>query len=83
MDRGGWHKFMSHFASNCCYSPINPQVLFYDGHDRHFDDRALDILFKHNIQLFILKAGDSVHDHPNDKGPNMKQNNMYGNAIMN
>ena len=46
-------------------------------------DRALDILHKHNIQSFILKAGDSVHDHPNDISPNMKLNNLYGNARMN
>ena len=31
----------------------------------------------------MLKAGDSVHDQPNDNGPNMKLNNFYGNARMN
>ena len=68
-----------------CYAllPINPQVNFYDGHDRNFDDRELDILRKHNTQLFILKEGDSVHDYPNDNGPNTKLENMYGNARMN
>ena len=83
MDHGGWHKSMSHFASMCCSSPLNPQVLLYDGHDIYFDDRALDILFKHNLQSFIIKAGDSVHDQPNDNSPNMKLNNLYGNARMN
>ena len=28
-------------------------------------------------------AGDSVPDHPNDNGPNMKLKNLYGNAILN
>ena len=74
---------MSHFASNCCSSPLNPQVLFYDGHDSHFDDRALEILRKHNIQSFILKEGNSVHDQSNYNGSNTKLNNLYGDAIMN
>ena len=43
----------------------------------------LDILCKHSIQLFILNAGYSVHDQPNYNSPNMKLENMYGNAIMN
>ena len=83
MDRYGWHKSMSHFASMCFSSPLNTQVLFYDGYDSRFDDRALNILHKHNIQYFILKTGDSVHDHPNDNGPNIKLNNLYGDSRMN
>ena len=50
VDLDGWHKSMSHFASNLCSSPQNPQVLLYDVHDSHFYDRALEILRKHNIQ---------------------------------
>ena len=83
MDCDGWHKSMSHFTSMCCSSPLNTQVLFYDGHDRHFYDRALDILSRHNIQYFILKAGDYLHDQPNHNGPNMRLNNLYCNASMN
>ena len=83
MDRVGWHKSMSHFPSMCCSSPLNTQVLFYDGHDIHFDDRALDILRRHNIRSFILNKGDYVHDQPNNNGPNMKLNNFYDNAKMN
>ena len=83
MDCDVWHKSMSRFPSMCCSSPLNPQVLFYDVHSRHFDDRALYILCKHNIQSFILKSGDYVHDQPNNNGPNMELNNFYGNARMN
>ena len=74
---------MAHFASMCCSSPLNLQVLFYDGHDNHFDDRSLNILRRHNIQYFILKADDSVHDQSNDNGPKMNLKNFYGNARMN
>ena len=58
-------------------------MLFYYGHNSHFDDRALYILCKHNIQFFKLKAGDYVHNHINDNGPNMKLKNPYGNTRMN
>ena len=74
---------MSHFPSMCCSSPLNPQVLFYDCHDSHFDDRELDILCKHNIQSFILKADDSVHEQPNYKGPKTNIKNMYGSSRTN
>ena len=77
------HKYMSHFASMYCYYPLNPQVLFYDGHVRHFDDRELDILCRHNIQSLILKTGDYMHDQTGDNGPNMKIKNLYGNTIIN
>ena len=83
MYRDGWHKYISHFASMCCSSPLNHQVLFYDGHDIHFYYRALDILRRHNIQYFILNVGDSVHDHQNDNVLNTKLNNLYGNERMN
>ena len=79
----GWHKSMDLFVSICCYSPLNSQVIFYDGHDIYFDDRELNIHWRHHIQSFILKAGDSVHDHPNNNSPNTKLNNLYGNTRMN
>ena len=58
-------------------------MLFYDGHGSHFDDREFNILRRHKMQSLILKAGVSVHDHPNDNLPNTKIKNLYGNAIMN
>ena len=83
MDSDGWHKAMSHFASMYCSSPLNPQVLFYCGHNSHFDYRSFVILCRHNIQYFVLKTGDYVHDQPNDNGPNTELKNLYGNKIMN
>ena len=44
MDRDGWMKAMSLFSRTCGASKMNPQVLFFDGHDSHFDDRATHIL---------------------------------------
>ena len=72
MDCGGWHKSMADFSSMCSSSPLNPQVLFYDGYDNHFYYRGFDIVLRHNIQSFILKTGYYVHDQPNDNGPNTK-----------
>ena len=83
MDHDDWHKFMSHFSSMCCYSPINHQLIYCDGHDRHFDSREVDILCRHNIQYLLLNSGNYVHYQPNDNGPNMILKNCYGNARMN
>ena len=68
----------------CVYIlPINPQLLFYDGQDIHFDDRDLNILQRHHIQYFILKPGDYINYQTNDKNTNMNLNNIYCYAIMN
>ena len=83
MNWGGWYKSMAHFASMFCYSPLNPQVLFYDDHASYFYYRSLDIICRHNIQYFILNAGDYVHYHPNNNGQNMKLDNLYGNLSIN
>ena len=83
MDCDGWKKFMARFPSMCLYSPLNPQVLFYDGQDRNFDDRDCNILQIHLIQYFIQKPGDYINYQTNDNGPNMNLNNIYFYAIMN
>ena len=74
---------MAHFASMCCSYLLNPKLFFYDGHDSQFDDRALDIIRRHNTQYFILKSGDYVHDHKNYNGPNTNLNKLFGNARIN
>ena len=80
MHFNGWHKSMAHFPSMCCSYPFNNQVLFYDGQDRHFDDREFKILRSHHIQSFTLNEGDSMHYQPNNNVTNLKLNNVYGNA---
>ena len=83
MYHNGWNKSMSHFPSMCCSSPLNTQSLFCDEHNSHFDYSSLKILQSHQIHYFIQKEGDSMNDQPNDKGPNLKLNNLYDNTIMN
>ena len=70
-------KAMSLFSRTCGASNLNPQILFFGGHDRHFDDRAIHLLLYHHIYPFILKAGDSTYDHPNDNGTNLKLKRYY------
>ena len=72
MDRDGWLKSMTQFSNICSASPVNNQILFFDVHDSHFDNRALTQMQSKNIQPFILKAGDYINDQPNDNGPNSK-----------
>ena len=80
MDRDGCMKAMSLFSITCGSSKINPQVLFFDSHDSHFNDRATHILRSHQISPFILKAGDSTNDQPNENGPNLKLKRYYSMA---
>ena len=73
---------MSYFTSGCCPSTLNIQVLFYDSHYIHFYYRSFNILKSHHIHSFTLKVGDSVNDQPNNNGPNLNLNILYGNVIM-
>ena len=77
IDRDGWLKAMTQFCNPCDAYPINNQILFFDGHDIHFDDGALRQMKCKNIQPFVLKAGDSLNDQPNDNGPNAKLKSLY------
>ena len=61
----------------------NTQVLLYDGHDRFFDDKYIHILCSHHIKSFVLKAGESGNDKPNDNGPNLEMKGLYGRSRMN
>ena len=78
MDINGWIKAMSLFSTTYGASKINPQVLFFDIHDSHFDDRDTHLLLSHHISPFILKACDSTNDQPNDNGPSLKIKRYYG-----
>ena len=64
-------------------SPLNTQVLFYDGHVCHYDDRELTILQSHHIKSFILKTGESMNEQTNNNVPTLNLKNLYGNTGMN
>ena len=78
MDRYIWMKETSLFTRTCGASKLDPQVIFFDGHDSHFHDRATHLFRSQHISPFILNAGDSTNDHPNDNGPNLKLKRYYG-----
>ena len=77
MDRDGWLKSMTQFSNICGASPVNNQILFFDGHDINFGDHSLTKIQSKNFQPFILKAGDSINDQPNDNGPNSTLKALY------
>ena len=83
MERDGCMKAMMHFKNVCGENKLNPQVLLYDGHGSHFDDRVVHILLSHHIKQFILKADDSGNSHPNDDVPKLNLKGLYVQAIMN
>ena len=77
MDIDGWLKAMTQFSNIYGASRINNHILFFNWHYSHFNDRDLTQIKIKNIQPFILKAGDSVNDHPNKNGPNSKLKSLY------
>ena len=68
---------MSQFSNICGTSPFKNKILFFDRHGSHFYDHALTQIQRKNIQPFILKAGDSINDYPNDNGHNRKLKSLY------
>ena len=46
-------------------------------------ERVIHILHPNYIIPFILKAGDSVNNQPNDNGPNLNLKGLYGQVRMN
>ena len=70
MNRYGWLNAMVQLFNICGASPVNNHILFFNGHNSHFDNRALKQTQSKNIQPFMLKAGESINDQPNDNGPN-------------
>ena len=67
-----WLKTMTQLFNICSASLVKNQIIFFYGHDSHFDDHALKKMQRKNIQTFIIKAGDSINDQPNENGPNSK-----------
>ena len=68
---------MTQFSTIFGASPISNKILFFDGHDSHFDDCALSFIEDHKIQPLVLKSGDSGNDHSNNNGPDEKLKPYY------
>jgi hypothetical protein len=80
MDRDGWFKTVTNFVHLSGASESNPQYVFFDGHDSHWDSDALEYMVENNANPFFLKAGDSEKDQPNDNGPNCSIKGCYNDA---
>ena len=83
MESDVWMKAMVNFKTVYVANKLNPQVLFYDGHISHFDDRDIHNLRSNHIKPFILKVGESGNDQPHDNGPNLKLKGLCVQARMN
>ena len=77
MDRYRWLTSMIQLSKVYGASPVNNQIILFDGHDSHFDNRSLIHVERRNMQPFILKPGDSANNHPNDNGKNSKHKSHY------
>ena len=83
MNMDGWMKAAMNLKTFCGTNNLSPQVLFYDGHSRHFLNRSIHILHSNNIKTFILNVGDWVNYQSNDNSPKFKLKGLYGYARMN
>ena len=68
---------MTQISNICGASPVNNQIIIFDGHERDFDDLTLIHTEHQNIQPFVLKSGDSINDQTNYIGSNEKLNYIY------
>ena len=55
MDRDGWLKSMTQLSNICGASPVNNQILFFDGQDIHFNDRVLTQMQRGKFSPSYLK----------------------------
>ena len=78
MDIYGWIKSMTQLSNVCGTSPINNQIIFFDGHASHFNDRALKYMDQQNIQPF-RNYGNGQN---NDIRPNAKHKSHCSDATL-
>ena len=77
MDRNGVRVLCERFVKYSGACAENPQYLYWDGHDSHWDPDALDYFAEHHVHVHFLKANDSSNDQPNDMGPNRNIKAIY------
>ena len=73
----GWLKSMTQLSTICGASPINNIIIFFGGHDIHFNWISSNWLGDQKIQPFVLNPGNSGNNHPNNNGLNSKMNYIY------
>ena len=72
MDIYRWLKSTTQLSNVCGAHTVNNQILFFDGHESHFDDHALRQTKCRNIQPFVLKEDDEINEYLNENDPNAK-----------
>ena len=70
MDKATWKEIAFQFVRETNASVENPQFIYIDGYDAHFDADALTYLLENHCYVRFLRAQASTEDQPNDIGPN-------------
>ena len=81
MDRPGWRAVCDQFVRFSGAAADNPQYVYIDGHDSHWDSEAQDYFADNHVYINFLKSQDSIGDQPADNGPNSKLKATYGNEV--
>ena len=74
MDWDGWLKTIINFMDICRASLGNPQYLFFNDHDSHFNPNAINLINKSHIESLFLEVGDSKNNQTNNNGLNVSVN---------
>ena len=61
-------------------STIKNKIIFFDGHNSHFDDSLITCMECRYIQPFNLKSGESGNNQPNDIELNVKNKSRCNDA---
>ena len=64
----GWFKTINNVANLTGSIVFNLLFNFFDVHNSHWDNDVLDEMKMNHIHTYLLKAGDSENDQPNDNG---------------
>ena len=77
MDRDEWLKYMTQFSNLYSTSPVNNQIIFFNGNDGHFNEHVLRQMKCQKIQPFVIKSDNSTNNQTNYNGLNSKLKSLY------
>lgn len=81
MDAEGFRAVAESFIAYTKPRPDYPMFLFIDGHESHWDSRALNYLLDNNVYVLFLTSNNSNNDQPNDMGNNAQLKQHYSHEI--
>ena len=80
MYHDGWLMAQNKLSTIGCATNGNNKILFFSGHNSHFDDRSMTTLKHHCVKPFVLKADNSGNTQEISNGSNTYPESLYNKA---